>query len=1074
MNRLFARRKHRKSRGVAVIFTLGILGLLTVMALGFASTALLNRKVAENSSVQTYARNIARNIALPRALFALRKGVPYGKIHSSDTNTDQDFLWKLDTLLDSKRGPVIYYSTSTESGSTAYTTPAKWQYIHAPEKLKASDPKEPIIGRFAYVSFPDHGRMDPSVNLGSIDADKRYGSTEKELSLPIGSTDWNAQLKGKLENSNRWQSFNEIFSFLNIADSGSDDSRSMYQDGIGMNLSPASETFWVDLNKDGKQTRNEMFLRFNMTRDWTSTTVDQLIGEGAEPLTLAYNPDKKASNTFIPWLKYANFSSDSDTNTRMKKQIAANIIQYNRAANDYTVTDKSNTADWLTDPPSYAGIGRHPMLNEIGFLVRARAEVTTQLISETETQKEIKYTPKYYITLDAGAELIYPFGKAESMLPAKISFSGDIEFQLRKFRKDSDAQSKVNSLGTSLIEDGVLNAEMLHGDISNVKADLHTGSITDTTPSGSPNTTWVQVTGEGYADGWLGKEFVLSLDSSDWNTSTAYTKASAFWMGDRGEHGEQRTLEITVRPMQVTTNRTVGEDGDISKAMVKRMTVNWVKFNPKTIVLKYGEGENEKQRDVAIIQQPNPIELSAQQLKAEKVWFAVFEATDPLVNHYSSDWGVPKTKLADWSDSTLASSDYPTLYKSGSETATSHLNSTISGKLPFNLTPSNGTGINGTAIQETATDPAYNPANTTAKRLSTSYIRHGQMKSLWELGFISRAEAFRTLNLAKTKIFEPATSPVPTTIDFLQAGDFADGDANILDQVKFSDTISDDQLYKYGKISLNGRNHNTFEQLFDSNVKWHQSLASANSSDDQFSTASGLNPDSDTVCSNTECKKMTVCANIESCSHTSCLAHLLLERCSILPFFNRSDLLLDPDDANFDKIPGYSSLPSAAQGNLKTAQTNLRNFLLKTSDTTLCKAEKEQYAARFMHLFSTEPVNRVYIIIVAQTIKDIGGVPAFVDWNGDGEYDPSNEGVSLSESAKFLKTGYVRRKLDASGYQRIGIGSDEKVKETITTTTIGTYDYGADKITGEAKLIVEMQKDTLTNKWQITGYRYVE
>ena len=33
----------KKSRGVAVIFTLGILGLLTVMALGFASTALLNR-----------------------------------------------------------------------------------------------------------------------------------------------------------------------------------------------------------------------------------------------------------------------------------------------------------------------------------------------------------------------------------------------------------------------------------------------------------------------------------------------------------------------------------------------------------------------------------------------------------------------------------------------------------------------------------------------------------------------------------------------------------------------------------------------------------------------------------------------------------------------------------------------------------------------------------------------------------------------------------------------------------------------------------------------------------------------
>ena len=40
--------KNSNQRGVAVIFTLGILGLLTVMALGFASTALLNRKIAEH------------------------------------------------------------------------------------------------------------------------------------------------------------------------------------------------------------------------------------------------------------------------------------------------------------------------------------------------------------------------------------------------------------------------------------------------------------------------------------------------------------------------------------------------------------------------------------------------------------------------------------------------------------------------------------------------------------------------------------------------------------------------------------------------------------------------------------------------------------------------------------------------------------------------------------------------------------------------------------------------------------------------------------------------------------------
>ena len=63
MKKYISIRNRKKSRGVAVIFTLGILGLLTVMALGFASTALLNRKIADNTSSADYARHIAKNIA---------------------------------------------------------------------------------------------------------------------------------------------------------------------------------------------------------------------------------------------------------------------------------------------------------------------------------------------------------------------------------------------------------------------------------------------------------------------------------------------------------------------------------------------------------------------------------------------------------------------------------------------------------------------------------------------------------------------------------------------------------------------------------------------------------------------------------------------------------------------------------------------------------------------------------------------------------------------------------------------------------------------------------------------------
>lgn len=1041
MNRFFARRKHRKSRGVAVIFTLGILGLLTVMALGFASTALLNRKVAENSSVQTYARNIAKNVALPRALFALRKGVPYGKIHSSDTNTDQDFLWKLDTLLDSKRGPVIYYSTAI--GSTTYTTAAKWQYIHAPEKLKDSDPKEPIIGRFAYVAFPDYGHMDPSVNLGSVDADKRYGSTEKELSLPIGSTNWNDQLKGKLENSNRWQSFNEIFSFLDLSKDGTNDSRSMYQDGIGMNLSPASETFWVDLNKDGKQTRDEMFLRFNMTRDWTSTTVDQLIGESAEPLTLA-NAGAAQSNTFIPWLKYANFSSDSDINTRMKKQIAANIIQYNLPDTAETISDSE---DWQNSAPTYAGIGRHPMLNELGFLVRVKTNLQAEP-DNAETPTKYTYTLTYYVVIDSGAELIYPFGKAagSGLSDSTVDITGHVELGLVGFIKQEGTGSSETDM-SKIVKDYTLksNSDKLIAtgdDAADISVDQANFQMTF---SGSD--AWNQTFGDYFSSDPVG----------------SYTTRQKFWKFDTNNSYASGGTSAK----EITFTFTINSGTNYSDQIKDKICVKSVVLRPGKAILTYGG----KKRDFASLNDLEIFSGTQKVFDSEYVFSSCYEAKDPLVNHYPSDWtspsssGTPTHYVGTYNASNFSDKNYPGTISKAKKIlfwdyyGEGHLNSTIPAKMLDET-------INQTKIQETATNPAYTYKSSTITRLSTSYIRHGQMKSLWELAFISRAEAFRTLNLAKTKIFEPSV------IDDLKAGDFADGDANILDQVKFSDTTSDDQLYKYGKISLNSRAHKVFSQLFKNGVNWYEALRASAVSDQFSSTPTG----SSDVCTDTNCQKMTPCNLKEAvCSHPSCLAHLLLDRCSILPFFNRSDLLLDPDDANFSKLPGYSALSSDAKDNLKTAQTNLRNFLLKTSDTTiLCKAEKEQYAARFMHLFSTEQVNRVYIIIVAQTIKDIGGVPAFADWDCNGEFAPTGEIAFPDSSAKGLKSGYVRRKLDGSGYELVGGKTQAKETFLPTDTTIGTYDHGADKITGEAKLIVEMQKDVFTNKWRIAGYRYVE
>jgi hypothetical protein len=70
--------------------------------------------------------------------------------------------------------------------------------------------------------------------------------------------------------------------------------------------------------------------------------------------------------------------------------------------------------------------------------------------------------------------------------------------------------------------------------------------------------------------------------------------------------------------------------------------------------------------------------------------------------------------------------------------------------------------------------------------VSTAYIKNAPMQSPWELGCIHRGKAWETINL---KAYNDGA---------IGGGAYADGDANILDQIKMtSDTVS------YGKVNIN-------------------------------------------------------------------------------------------------------------------------------------------------------------------------------------------------------------------------------------------------------------------------------
>ena len=106
-------------------------------------------------------------------------------------------------------------------------------------------------------------------------------------------------------------------------------------------------------------------------------------------------------------------------------------------------------------------------------------------------------------------------------------------------------------------------------------------------------------------------------------------------------------------------------------------------------------------------------------------------------------------------------------------------------------TPNSSLGARNDIVSDpNGSDPGNKDAenvtgNDPANGLSTAYIRNGPMESLWELGCIHRGESWRTLNLNAYN-------------DGSSAGTYANGDAQILDQVKLSA-----EYESRGKINVN-------------------------------------------------------------------------------------------------------------------------------------------------------------------------------------------------------------------------------------------------------------------------------
>lgn len=165
---MLAHKRNQREKGVALLFSLGILGLMTVLALTFASVSMTSQQTAKNATNKASARFLASSI--PAHIASLlyqedyftaantpeRAHMPlYSKTQSGTKS--YDWIWKL-AIRDASLKSAIY-----EMDVPNYDTPEQnptWQYISRKE-----DGEDKIVARIAYVAVPSEALIDLNSTL---------------------------------------------------------------------------------------------------------------------------------------------------------------------------------------------------------------------------------------------------------------------------------------------------------------------------------------------------------------------------------------------------------------------------------------------------------------------------------------------------------------------------------------------------------------------------------------------------------------------------------------------------------------------------------------------------------------------------------------------------------------------------------------------------------------------------------------------------------------------------------------------------------------------------------------------
>ena len=1062
--------------GVALLFALGILSLLLVLGLAFASNALLSQTVAANNSNRSQAKLLAQS-----AISRIATAIMYYQYEASKSgiiplNYSDTYSYGKD-----KNGKI--FADGLFSADDSLLTPPSSAMIEKPDENTFQNPKwafvfdkpesesdRKIIGRIAYQQVSPKGSS--KINLNYVLHGKYNQESHSEITPP-NQKPWENRWGKSIDELN----LNSSTPLANWMTEDTDETSSYAELTAFFSAYAGTGQYFYDYTTEGTQgyknksfierwftpgdtgnepeyyryditsTEYKLYHRFNLgelddcdlgDEEWydrfrndTSVTLsknsdailDKLAHDGVE---FKLTADNTPADTGIPFLKQIadtpeTFASLADR----RKQIAANL-------NDYCDSDSKPTSDvdatnWSVEgvtEPTFTGNERTPYIYELGyrFAIHQGDEAKTAGIA-AENNGSIKFRLELYpavklaqIYKDVPSGFTgFSFKNSVREITLEGKITGATYHEI-KYKYAADGAEIEDTVSISLPASGETLEKMFSG----------TWTSTSTSPLHAPNDTDNSLsfssTSSGYpfqaAEMTGANRWYCDLSAEKLlETSEDYLKTII-----QKEKGHTPT-SIVSGPTSITVNKA-----EITKIAVKR--------GPLLLLGTYSDGEGGSSTfGVDYVRSPASALESTTTLnfsdsatgeadeKSFKFLLGGIRGIDPRQNLNENDWFVASRITrgdSKWEKVMCVSSN-----ASGAITgeANKKLDSEADPAHPFD--PGAVTDTSKYDLEKKALNngPAWGDDTS---HLSTAYIRNAPMQSLWELGVIHRGAAWQTLNLKAAGAPGGSDSISPSDMkqglswDNSSGTSYAEGDGGILEQVKLTE-----KAYSYGLVNIN---------MLCSDTNINEGYQSEY--DDQMGQA---------------------------------LFYYIKYGQEINDFeTNGTGTALESTSGVVSYLRASTNRPFASRTQFldwSSGGNSLANAFGVVSMTNASDAQQEEIVGKTINLLKAEQSasNVIQFIVVAQTIRDVAGT-------GITKINPENN-TAVSRDCQYGV-------FDAHRYKN---GSTVTTDPSNTGEDTNTSDQSPDdylyfdEITSEVKMLVTLEKvSEVTGQIVVTSIEYID